>query len=811
MKQFDARTVAGLLTVPVLLALFAFTNIEGGAPINRTDEVKEMATPVAVAADTLDGTDDMGDPDVGSEVADEFVATQRETSGEDEETQATETDETETDEIEVSEGEPEDEPVAPEDQPADLADEGESSEAASVAEEATETAIDLAKRIAPADDELGYNDKKISVTDDTITLLDDVTADTVWTVTVGEGENAKTQVYSYNGVAIIDLAGHTLDLGKNFLYVSGAGASLSIIDESGEGKIVNDGTQVRVVQASNYATLTINKGVTIEGTKTATVLAANNGEVIIDGGKIINSTTDGALAQQSGVITMNSGVIESVKNGIRALSNSKVNVLDGKISVLGEDPANSNGLYGSTGTVISVSGGEVSSKAGYGVTLFSTSTLKVTGGSFSGMAALTTNGQADTNATVEISGGEFVGKSNTAMYLAGNGVTTISNATITGLTGIMQRGGKLIINSGTIKATAEPGSQLDVGDAGTLVPAGAIIADNITSYNYDSTVINGGTFDGEIAYTNSRESEAKLDAKGKLTVKGGSFSSSLLDTDYLDSDLKVQVERGSDGMNVYYPDLDTAIDEAEPGDIITNTNDNGDKEEPQTLKQITIYNNGIEISTYRTLNGNIVLPEESTLVPPSDRHEFVGWRFSIVTIRDNETQALGLGRGGSEGGTDEDAEDNHSDDPAMEYGSELAVPEDTMSVSLTAEWADKTELRETIESVDDYDETLYTVSSWEALQTALIHAKKVANGKYLQADVNEAEGALTVAIATLERKPAEETEEEAPETPDSGALSVVSDTDRASLNSFWAYVATLSLGGLVAAVLMKRRAAKRNK
>ena len=112
--------------------------------------------------------------------------------------------------------------------------------------------------------------------------------------------------------------------------------------------------------------------------------------------------------------------------------------------------------------------------------------------------AIATNGTNTKNANITIKEGAVLTSNVTAMYLPGNEgqVATIEGGTITGgLTGIEIRAGQLIMNSGTVKTTADTYNYTPNGSGTTVKGAAIAVVQHGTLLPMDVQLLNG-TLDG---------------------------------------------------------------------------------------------------------------------------------------------------------------------------------------------------------------------------------------------------------------------------------------------------------------------------
>lgn len=179
-----------------------------------------------------------------------------------------------------------------------------------------------------------------------------------------------------------------------------------------------------------------------------------------------------------------------------------------------------------------------------GVAMFGTAagsangtSLKATSSAISGTVyyGIATNGSFHNNTIAltdtDVSAPEGSG---TAMYLPGEGETTITGGTITGATGIEIRAGKLTINEGTkITATGDY-EEPDANPSGTTVGGVAVAVSQHTTQLAINVAITGGTFnatgkDGKaFLEIDTVEKEDAAPSEGvTASITGGAFDASV--------------------------------------------------------------------------------------------------------------------------------------------------------------------------------------------------------------------------------------------------------------------------------------------
>ena len=137
---------------------------------------------------------------------------------------------------------------------------------------------------------------------------------------------------------------------------------------------------------------------------------------------------------------------------------------------------------------------------------------------------ITINGLVKTPATNTITIGNTakIIASDTAIYLAGNGETTIGTAEITGLTGVEIRAGSLTVNGATITATGEFNATPN-GNGTTTSGAAIAISQHTTNLPIDVT-LNGGSFTGAKAIYEADLQDATGSDDVAIDVAGGNYN-----------------------------------------------------------------------------------------------------------------------------------------------------------------------------------------------------------------------------------------------------------------------------------------------
>ena len=170
------------------------------------------------------------------------------------------------------------------------------------------------------------------------------------------------------------------------------------------------------------------------------------------------------------------------------------------------------------------------------------------------------------------------------MYLAGYATTTLTNCNITGMTGVEIRAGKLTVNGGSLKATAAYAVKPN-GDGSTTEGAAIAIAQHTTKKNIEVT-LNGGTYTGEKAISESNPQANTPAPQVAMSVTAGTFAGDVVTADVTNFitggtfSNSVNPTYLADGLNyevhtnagyVYYSDVTTAVAAARANNAEVNT------------------------------------------------------------------------------------------------------------------------------------------------------------------------------------------------------------------------------------------------
>ncbi len=330
---------------------------------------------------------------------------------------------------------------------------------------------------------------------ETVTLLADVT--------LTANGNFSSELRITSGDVVIDLNGHNIDAGSITypIYIA-SGASLTINDGEGTGVITVAGTY----------------GVYAAGTFNMT-------------GGTISGSSSGATVYIAGSINMTGGTVKSSGdtgiwlNGATSASLSNCTV---KTTYTGWG----YGVYCSscTGAVtmnnVTI---DASSTNCCGLVLLSYTTATLTDCNIhtNGWYCIANNG-ADSAVTLTIDGGTYTADDCTAIFLPNyNATTTISNATITGATGIEIRGGTLVLNDCIVTGNNSSYIYQPSGSGNTVYGPAIAISQHTTDETV-SVTITGGTYTATnapaVAQLNLNSGTSEDVSKISLTITDGTFT-----------------------------------------------------------------------------------------------------------------------------------------------------------------------------------------------------------------------------------------------------------------------------------------------
>jgi len=413
--------------------------------------------------------------------------------------------------------------------------------------------------------------------------------------------NDATDTIIMKGTVTLDLNGHTISGTGSYVLGIPSGAAVTVRDTSsgrtgsiiGTTMVINDqGTfnlesgTVRATSPSGYAVYVTAAGsLTTSGdissnfigirTKSphttitgGTVSAAQRGIHIDKGGSV--TVTGGEISGSSygicafGDVQMDGGTIKSNFYGIYVQSGS-VTVNGGTVDA----SAGKYGVYTYNKASFHMSGGEIQGGSEAGVCIYWGGTHTVSGGTITGLFAVTVWGYQELDDQKELTGSEPYGKTEltvsggriegyyhgisgnarrdngysrggtiinitgSAVILGKNGVgiyhpqigeLNISGGSITGITGVEMRGGDLTMTGGSVTGAGAPLKGSPNGNGPTTEGAGIAVSQHVERRAIN-VAISGGTITGytsfyENAYQGNEE-EALQKVKFKIT--GGHF------------------------------------------------------------------------------------------------------------------------------------------------------------------------------------------------------------------------------------------------------------------------------------------------
>lgn len=388
---------------------------------------------------------------------------------------------------------------------------------------------------------------------------------------------------------------------------------------------VNDGDVIKLsTDVTISEKITISKNILLDlGTHTLTSEFAPTAE-------------DYALVAE-GNVTIQNGSIVTTKDKARAVNNSKgnLNLENVIITAKGQVGVGNSATSGN----VSIKNCKINSETAYAVASFAKNAnvvMDINKSEMSGAyGAFYHNGTAS-GLTLSVTETTMSSENGEGMYLAGDAVTTLSNCTITGVTGVEIRAGKLTVNGGSLKATAAYSVNPN-GNGSTTEGAAIAIAQHTTKKNIEVT-LNGGTYTGEkaISESNPQVNDPAPQVAMSVTagtfvgdvvtadvtnfISGGTFSNSVNPT-YLADGLKYEVYAG--GKYSYYSDFDSAAAAAK-GDSsgqITKIGTDDARDVPFHID----YADGTGVKpVLRMSKDNFELP-----TPTRSGYTFKGWKIAL--------------------------------------------------------------------------------------------------------------------------------------------------------------------------------------
>ncbi|MCD8373338.1 MAG: prepilin-type N-terminal cleavage/methylation domain-containing protein [Clostridia bacterium] len=351
-----------------------------------------------------------------------------------------------------------------------------------------------------------------------VTLLNDVT--------LTASGNYSSELYLSSGSLTIDLNGNTIACGSiTYPVYIASGATLTINDSKDSGVIKTAGTY------GVYAAGTLN----------------------FNGGTI-ESSASGATVYVCGIINTTGGsIIHTGDTGLWLYQAQSANLE--KLTVTMKYTSWGYGIYCSsctgaiTMTNVTIGTGDLEKGEGKyccGVALLTYSSLTMTDCNVTsyGWYCVANNG-ADSAVSLTISGGTYTAEDCTAIYLPNyNAIVSISNAEITGSTGIEIRGGYLTLNNCTVAGTNDSYSYQS-NNGGNTVYGPALAISQHTTKQVIQVTINGGTYTAEnapaITQNNLNSGSDEDIAKITLTISGATIEGNSTEYDdiYLENKDKI--------------------------------------------------------------------------------------------------------------------------------------------------------------------------------------------------------------------------------------------------------------------------------
>ena len=384
---------------------------------------------------------------------------------------------------------------------------------------------------------------------------------------------------------------------------------------------VNDGDVIKLsTDVTISEKITISKNILLDlGTHTLTSEFAPTAE-------------DYALVAE-GNVTIQNGSIVTTKDKARAVNNSKgnLNLENVIITAKGQVGVGNSATSGN----VSIKNCKINSETAYAVASFAKNAnvvMDINKSEMSGAyGAFYHNGTAS-GLTLSVTETTMSSENGEGMYLAGDAVTTLSNCTITGATGVEIRAGKLTVNGGSLKATAAYSVNPN-GNGSTTEGAAIAIAQHTTKKNIEVT-LNGGTYTGEKAISESNPQANTPAPQVAMSVTAGTFAgdvvtadvtnfitggtfTSAVDTTYLADIVNYSVSNGTNGNVSYFTNLNDAVAAAGENDTIVNVRETTG----QSSRGIILKDGDEVVAKMRTEAASVNLPTLS-----KSGYTFKGWK-----------------------------------------------------------------------------------------------------------------------------------------------------------------------------------------
>ena len=319
----------------------------------------------------------------------------------------------------------------------------------------------------------------------------------------------------------LSITGGTLTSKGGSTVKGNAGTTVVANISGGEITTETSGSAAVNILGTADSSVTVSEGATITSkANEAYGIYMADGTLDIQGGKIVATCTEGAEAEtpdddgeyavyvNGGEATITGGVIEGDTGAVMTAGGAVLNV--GTAGDSGE----------ATGTA-SITGGP------YGIAAFGSAKVNVVAGSITADgAAIVTNGSDSQDVVITVDGGSIT-SALLGAYIPAGSLSFNAPATIVAPNGILQRGGDVDLNGGTITCDGtEPFAFGDAtNDAGepVEVPAGALIVDDASYPDVpESCILDGATLTGNIIAT--KNGEELSEPSGAITLNGGVFT-----------------------------------------------------------------------------------------------------------------------------------------------------------------------------------------------------------------------------------------------------------------------------------------------
>ena len=319
----------------------------------------------------------------------------------------------------------------------------------------------------------------------------------------------------------IDLNGYTIDTAaKTLVFRDNSNITIKDTSSSKTGKITGTSRIIQTGYNGEKGTLNFESG-TIEGTLDTMILNSgtlnlnggtirgnnivvlNTGNLVVNSGYIIGETN---TIENQGSIEMNGGELRSNEGVVIQSQTDSLNVINGGL-IITTAPSTAVNLSKEGASMI-MTGGTIdatvhdSTTGGAGVMGFKNTEVTISGGTINAYSlALGSNGGQGANAKFNISGGTLTSSNDTCIYVPQeNGEVNISGGTISGLTGIEIRAGKLTMTDGTINGTNETYSVTPNGSGTTTLGSAIAVVQHITKLPIEIN-ITGGTLNAVVPFS----------------------------------------------------------------------------------------------------------------------------------------------------------------------------------------------------------------------------------------------------------------------------------------------------------------------